>query len=107
MTSADVRHLRRMLSCITSLRGNSVSLVAGAGSLLFLRDALKHVDADWDESFTDQIATLESAAVATDEQVATMGASYGAVISQALDCLEGLVKGQLSSDAALDAETDE
>jgi hypothetical protein len=106
MTSADVRHLRRMLSCITSLRGSSVSLVAGAGSLLFLRDALEHVDADWDESFTDQIATLESAAVATDEQVA-MGASYGAVISQALDCLEGLVKGQLSSDAALDADADE
>ena len=107
MTSADTRHLRRMLSCITSLRGSSMSVVAGADSLLFLRNALEHVDADWDESFTAQIATLESAGVATDEQVATMGASYGAVISQALDCLEVLVKSQLSGDAPLEAEADE
>jgi hypothetical protein len=107
MTCADTRHLRRMLSCITSLRGGSISLAAGADSLLFLRNALEHVDGDWDESFTAQIATLESAGVATDEQVATMGASYGAVISQALDRLEVLAKSRLPSDAALESEADE
>ncbi len=107
MTSADRRHLRRMLSCLASLKTGSMSLLAGADTLLFLRNALEHFDEEWDDSLTRQIATLESAGLATDEQVATMGASYGAVISGALDDLESLVKSQLPSDAALQEESDE
>ncbi len=107
MTSADRRHLQRMLSCLASLRAGSMSLVAGADTLLFLRNGLEHVDDKWDESFTAQIATLESAGVATDEQMATMGASYGTVISRALDALESLVGSQLPSDAALEEEGDD
>lgn len=107
MTSADRRHLRRMLSCLASLRAGSMSLVAGADTLLFLRNALERVDEEWDESFTAQIATLESAGVATDEQMATMGPSYGNVISRALDGLESLVRSQLPGEAAIEEEDDD
>ena len=104
MTSADRRHLRRMLSCLAGLTAGSMSLVTGADTLLSLRDALEHVDAKWDESFTSHVATLESAGVTTDEQRATMGPSYGKVISQALGGLESLVKSQLAGDAAIEVE---
>lgn len=106
MTSADRHHLRRMLSCIASLKLGAISLTTGADSLLLLRNALEQVDEEWDESFTAQIATLESAGVATDEQMATMGAGYEAVISQALDGLESLVTTQLSVYAAREEEVD-
>jgi hypothetical protein len=83
-----------------------MSLVAGADSLLFLRNALETVEADWDESFTDHVATLESAGLATDEHVAAMGESFRTAISRALDGLEALVNSQLPSDDSIGEETD-
>ena len=84
-----------------------MSLVVGANSLLFLRNALEHVDADWDASFTTQVATLESAGVATNSQVAAMGETYSAVVSQALDVLEALLNSKLPISASLEEDEDE
>lgn len=106
MTPADVRQFRQMVACIGSLRRGTISLVAGANSLLFLRDALDVVEADWDEPFTAQVATVESAGLATGEQITAMGASYRAVVSQALDDLEALVLRQLPS-GTVDGEPSE
>ena len=99
MSPADIRQLRRMLLCIASLRSGALSLVAGAGDLLFLRDALEAVDASWDEAFTAEVATLESAGTATPEQVTAMGATFEATVARALDALEEMVTGRLPADA--------
>jgi len=107
MTPTDLRHLQRMRACIASLRTGAMSLVEGADSLLFLRSALETVDAAWDESFTAHAATLESAGLATSEQVASMGKGYSTVVSQALDSLETLVTSQLPSDGLIGEETEE
>jgi hypothetical protein len=107
MTPADFRHLQQMRACIASLRSGATSLGAGADSLLFLRTSLETVEAGWDESFTAHVATLESAGLATSEQVAAMGQGYSAAISQALDDLETLVTSQLPSDGSIGEETQE
>jgi len=94
MTAADGRHLRRMLDCIAAMRSQSVSLVQGADSLLFLRNALEQAEQSWVDEFTSHLATLESAGLASPDQIATMGSRYAGTMHGALDALEGLVRGR-------------
>jgi hypothetical protein len=91
MTPADVRHLRRMLECISGMRSQSVSLVQGADTLLFLRNALEEIDQPWADAFTSHLATLESAGTASRDQIATMGSRFADVVADALDALERMV----------------
>jgi len=94
MTAADGRHLRRMLDCIAGMRSESVSLVQGADSLLFLRNALEHAEQSWVDELTSHLATLEFAGLASPEQVTAMGSKYAEVVAGALDALEDLVRGR-------------
>ena len=71
-------------------------LLSGVGTLLFLRNALENADAPWSKELTDHIATLESASIATSEQIRTMGAGYSELIERTLDALEQLVRLRLS-----------
>ncbi len=95
MTAADMRHLQRMLQCIAAIRDRSISLVRGADSLLFLRDALDAVEQRWVDDFTAEVATLESAGLASPEQIAEMGERYAFVVREALEHLEGMVRALL------------
>ena len=92
MTPADASHLRRMLDCVSAMRSKSVSLVQGADSLLFLRNALEAVEQGWADEFTSHLATLESAGLASPEQIANMGSRYADVVTGALDALEAMVR---------------
>jgi hypothetical protein len=89
--SHDARQLRRLLDCIGAARNGRLSLVQLADSLLFLRDALENADEEWSSEFTSNIASLESAGLATDEQKAVMGENLERVVSAALAELESLI----------------
>jgi hypothetical protein len=106
MSPADVRHLRRMLACISAVRSGGASLVEGANSLLFLRDALDATEEAWTDEFTSHVATLESAGLATQEQVTAMGGSYASVVANVIDTLEAMVRGRFPG-GTLPDETDE
>lgn len=94
MTPVDARHLRRMLECISAMRSKSLSLVQGADSLFFLRNALEEIEQTWADEFTSHLATLESAGTASREQIAAMGSRYADVVAGALDALERMVDGR-------------
>lgn len=83
-----------MLECISAMREKSVSLVRGVDNLLFLRDALDTVEEGWANEFTSNLATLESAGLASPEQIASMGSRYSDIVMHALDALERMVRGR-------------
>lgn len=87
----DERQLRRMLDCIKAARSNRMSLQSATDSLLFLRDALERVDAEWARDFTSHLATIESAGLASPEQMKLMGEEYPRLIARTLGALETLV----------------
>jgi hypothetical protein len=91
MSQGDNRNLRRMLECIGAARTGRMTLVGLADALLHLRDALDAVDPAWAEELTSHIATLESAGLATSEQIRTMGPKYEEVIANTLAAAERLV----------------
>lgn len=92
----EIRQLQHMLGCLASMRRDQRLLVDGVDSLLFLRDALEEVDAQWSRELTNHLATLESAGVATPEQIRTMGKEYPELIARTLDAVERLVRSSLS-----------
>lgn len=91
MLPSDKRQLRKMLYVLSDARAMRTSLVDAANSLLFLRNALSSVDRGWEMEFTAQIATLESAGLATDDQRKQMGAAHAALVAQTLDRLQRMV----------------
>ena len=93
----DERQLRRMLDCIDATRNNRMSLQAASDSLLFLRDALENLQADWARDFTSHLATLESAGLASPEQIGGMGEGYPRLIAETLDALDVLVRARLQA----------
>lgn len=95
LTTHDERQLRRMLDCIEATRNDRMSLQAASDSLLFLRDALEQLEADWSRDFTSHLATLESASLASPEQIRRMGEGYPQLVSETLDALEVLVRSRL------------
>ncbi len=90
--SPDARQLERMLACIAEVRAERISLLDAANTLLFLRDALDAAPRDWARSFTSHVVTLESAALASTEQKATMGSRFQTVVSDACSELEKLAR---------------
>ena len=95
MIPADARHMRRMLECISGVRRQSVSLVQGASTLLFLLNAMEDVEEGWADEFTSYLVTLDSAGTASLNQIATMGSRYVDVVHDTLDTLERLVRDRL------------
>lgn len=91
----DERQLRRMLDCIEATRNNRMSLQSASGSLLFLRDALERVDADWARDFTSHLATIESAGLASAAQIKLMGEEFPRLVARTLGALETLVRSRL------------
>jgi|SRR5689334_146372 len=91
MTTSDSRHLDRMSQAIAAARTGKIGLTRLADELLFLRDALDSVDQDWANQLTIQIATLESAGLASAEQQAEMGDAYGKVVRETIDAVEQLI----------------
>lgn len=80
-----------MLYVLDDARESRTSLVNAASSLLFLRNALSSVDREWEVDFTAQIATLESAGLATDDQREQMGATHAILVAKTLDRLQDMV----------------
>lgn len=91
MLPSDKRQLQKMLYVLSDARANRTSLVDAANSLLFLRNALSSVDREWEVDFTAQIATLESAGLATDDQRKQMGAAHAALVAQTFDRLQNMI----------------
>lgn len=73
-------------------------LLTGTDSLVFLHNSLEMTEGAWDDAVTFEVATLESAGLATPQQVSEMGAAYKATITKALDKLEVLVLRRVPSD---------
>lgn len=90
--SRDSRLLERMLDCFVRMRTGTLSLVQGADDLMVLRDSLDSVEPRWAAEFTDRIATLDSAGMASAKQIRAMGSDYERAVSTALDDLESLVR---------------
>ncbi|HEY6557432.1 MAG TPA: hypothetical protein VI072_09165 [Polyangiaceae bacterium] len=86
------------------MKRGACSLVDGANSLLFLRDALEKADEIWIDEFTSRVATLESAGLATGEQVNAMGVAYENVVQSELSELEAMISGKLPAEAAKEDE---
>jgi hypothetical protein len=95
MISVDIRHLQRMLDCISAMRTGALSLVGGADNLLFLLDALEVAEPAWADEFTSYVATIESAGTASPEQIASMGSQFPAVVATTLDALAEMVRSRL------------
>jgi hypothetical protein len=81
------------------MKSSAVPLLTGTDSLVFLHHSLEMTEDVWDDAFTSEIATLESAGLATPQQVSEMGVAYQATITKALDELEALVLRRVPADS--------
>jgi len=81
------------------MKSGAVSLLAGTDTLVFLHSSTEVAEDGWDDEFTSEVATLESAGLATLQQVSEMGTSYEIAIAKALNELEALVLRRVPADS--------
>jgi hypothetical protein len=84
--------LQRMEECVENARRDPQALRSAVDSLLVLRDSLETGDRPWFDKLTQEIATLESASVASQTQKQSMGATYPELIRRTLDEVVSLIR---------------
>ncbi len=92
----DRRQLRTMLDMLSIDDYEPETLIALANSLISLRDLLHWHDGDWRHQCTEHIVTLDSCALASPEQIRTMGSRYQEVIKEAIESLQKLMSDALA-----------
>jgi hypothetical protein len=91
-----------MKQSLQSFTAGRIGLDALISGLLNLRDSIDEVDPDWEQDFTQEVATLDSADQTTLEQRAVMGESLVHIVSEAVTHLSQLVEKPI---AGLDLAT--
>jgi hypothetical protein len=92
----DRRQLQTMQAALDGEDRSQESLGELASRLLALRDLFHWHDPEWDYSFTDNVATLDSCSLASPEQIRIMGERYEQVVQAAVESLRKLVENALS-----------
>lgn len=92
----DRRQLQTMQLVLNGEYKSQKLLGELASQLLALRDQFHWHDPEWDYSFTDNVATLDSCSLASAEQIRIMGEGYEQVVQGAADSLRKLVSDALS-----------
>lgn len=87
----DRRQLRTMEVELGGEGRSQQALGALASRLLALRDLFHWHDPDWGFSFTDNVATLDSCSLASEEQIRIMEGRFGLVVQGAIGSLQQLV----------------
>lgn len=91
----DRRQLWIMVEMLRREDFSQSQLLDLANGLIALRDLLHWHDPEWRRSFTDNIVTLDSCALASTEQQQKMGVRYEQVIQDTLASLRHLVSHAL------------
>jgi len=93
MSEFDKRQLKKMQQVIKDFKGNVITLSSFISNMEFLFHALENVDDNWDESFLEEIAGLESVNSGLPE---TVSAHTGEeIVSEAISNIDKLVNERL------------
>jgi hypothetical protein len=81
------------------MKSGDPPLLTGTDILVFLHSSMEVTEDAWDDAFASEVATLESAGLATPQQVSEMGTAYKATITKALNEIEALVLRRVPVDS--------